>query len=127
MSERYKSRKFFNTSTVTTATAPTVQIGPVDISSYNRFALLYQNSSASPLATIAVQVADDPDTDNSPSNWVTIPTATLPQPSALAANTSVVTAPVDNAYNWLRVTMTSSATNVLSGTVSVTIMGKQVL
>ena len=120
MGAGYRNIKKFSVGGAPTA-SNAVLIETVDISNFDRFALIYKNSASNvAFADLVVEVSSDPTTAASDSfegqNWVQIPTATLPQPSALGANSSVITAPIDNAYRYLRVlgrTSISSAQQVL--------------
>ena len=102
-------------------------IGPVDIGHYQSFSILYQNSATnSAFLDLQVEAAADPNPGVSGSdvapNWVQIPTATLPQPSALGATASVLTGPVNpNCYRWIRVVgrvTVSSTQNILAITIT---------
>lgn len=119
----FKIRKLTNSAPITTATAAAVAGMKVDISHIDRFSLHYANSAAAALTNLTVQASPTGETASSPSTWIQVPTASLPQPSALGANSSVLTPPMDNAYKWLRITAATASTAVLSGTISVTIQG----
>ena len=95
-----------------TGGAPTasngVLINTIDIRDLDRFVVYFKNSASNVnFADLKIETAADPTTANTASfegqNWVQIPTATLPQPSALAQMTTVVTGPINNAYSFIRV------------------------
>lgn len=118
---QYIHRKYINADILTTGTAARA-LGPVDVSGFDRFCLLYQNSGTAALSNLIVRAAVDPDATNSPTNWVQIPTATLVQPSALGANSSVLTEPINNSYRFIEINAQSTATTT-ADTLSITIAG----
>lgn len=111
---------------VSTTGAPhQLLIGPIDVGHYNSFSILYRNSATS-VGFIDLQVQAAPVSDNSQASdisdhWVQVPTATLPQPSALGSASSVLTGPVNNAYKFIRVigsVNASTTQNILSITIT---------
>lgn len=108
MSSRLIVGRHYTDDTVASVTSASNQvlIGPIDVGHYESFSFLYQNS-ASTVAFLDLKVEASPTADASQAGiaeeWVQIPTATLAQPSALAATASVLTGPVDNAYKYIRV------------------------
>lgn len=119
----YYSRKYIGEATVTAGTP--VIIGPIDVSHLRNFALMYQNNNtAIGFLDLQVQAAFDSSgtaADLAP-NWAQIPTATLPQPSALGATAVVITPSIDNAYKWIRLVGRTSSTAV-QGKLVVTVAG----
>jgi len=101
------------------------------ISGYEKLAVMYQNESTAISVGLAIQVAhsaSDPlvvsQSDGAP-NWVTLPTATLAQPSALGPSATVVTGPIDNCYKYLRVVATSATAILSASNIRVTVMGRK--
>lgn len=89
-----------------------IVIPTVDISNFDRFSILFQNSGTTIIVrNVIVQAAYDPTPSQSDvaDNFVQIPTATLPQPCAIGALSQVLIAPVTNAYKYLRVLASTDA------------------
>ena len=111
-----------NLATTLASASNVVVVGQYPIDKWERFALTYRNvAGAINFLDLQVQVAGEVSSQGSPVTWVQIPTATLPQPSALGAGSAVITAPIDNAYKWMRVygrvTDVASAVSVLNLTI----------
>lgn len=128
---RFHKHLHINQGTIATATT-TVLAGPIDISTFETFSLLFQNQNTSVgILNLDVQVAFDAsanvNSDSAP-NFVSIPTSSLPLPSATAiggtalpTSSSYMTSAITNAWHWLRVLGGASAAG--AGTFRVTVGG----
>lgn len=99
------SGRHYNRFGMTTANNGVV-IGPIDISRFSKYSVVYQNNNtAITFLNMLVEVAMDASGSEADQalNWGLVNTATLPQPSALGATAAVFTTSVDNCFNWLRV------------------------
>lgn len=126
MSFRFESEIYYSTVATTTSTN-SVLIGPVCVRNLEGFSIIYQNNhTAIAFLDLQVQACHDPSgtAANVPPNWVQIPTATLPQPSALGATASVLTARINNGWDFIRVVGITSAT-ASAGTLRISVGGFQ--
>jgi hypothetical protein len=127
MSRRFQTEKFWNHVQIPTSTA-TVITPNIDISNYESFSLLYQNSHTG-IGFIHMQLQGAYDSsataaDQAP-NWFNIPSTTIAQPSALGATANAWTTQVSpNTLKWLRVIGAMSATAAI-GVFKVTVAGSQ--
>lgn len=91
--------------TVAGNSTTTVVLTPnIDVSKFEKFCLGFQNNNAFAFLDLQVQGALDSSgtAANTAPNFIQIDTATLLQPSALAATATVYTVPVDNCFKWIR-------------------------
>jgi len=110
-------------STVLNTASGTVVIGPVDISEYDKFSLLYKNLGSTALLDMNVDLAIAPMGTANSLIFVSANTAVIPVPSALGDSGSFLTSAVNNAWNWLRIRAHTSATAATNGTIIVAIGG----
>ena len=107
------------------STASTNLIAQFDVSSYETFALQFQNNYTAVAAQgIVVQASYDPSANigaTAAPGWVTLTTASVPFPSSILASAGALTSAIANAYHWIRVLGGVSAT--ASGDVRVRIGG----
>lgn len=103
----YKSLIVYSKANANATAANVIMTDTIDISNFDKFSLCYKNSStAAAFIDLQVQVATNPaaSASDTADNWVQVPTATLPQPSALGALATVLTGPIENTYNRMRIT-----------------------
>lgn len=103
---RYKKLVLNSNPNANASASTPIMIPSFDIRGFQNFSVTYQNSGTSTaFLDLQVQVANNPTTSQSDTSdhWVQLPTATLPQPSALAALAIVTTAPINNGWGWARV------------------------
>lgn len=120
-------KKYRYLSTASTATSTYTCIGPIDVSEFDKFCLVYEhnNSAGVSIVHMSVDASVDPSTVSAGTgtapSWFAVNTATIPVPSALGNTAIVGTSAVDNAYRFLRVNMRTSSTavgNLLAVTVA---------
>lgn len=86
----------------------------VDISNFEKFAAHVQcKGAAAGVIHVQMDVANDPTSGTTPSNWIAINTAAYPYPSTIA--TAAIGAMgsqsfFENMYRWMKVTLTTCAT-----------------
>ena len=122
---RFKSFKKYNDVALTTAAGPPVIVTPVDISSFERFNITYQNyNTAIAFLDMVVQVSQftDASAADTPLEWANLPTTTLSVPSALGPTAVTVTGLLNNAWHYVRVLGRTSQT-AATGRFSITIGG----
>jgi len=97
MGATFSIRKEINQVAIPSATG-TVIVGPVDVSNYDKFSVMYENlNTAITFLGMTVQASFDG------SSWANLSTATLEVPSTLSATSIALSSRVDNSWKWLRV------------------------
>ena len=117
MGIRWNEHQYFTQGAQGITAASQILLGPIDVSSFERFSLLMQNNhSAIGVSSIVVQAALKETSANigltGAPNWVALPTASVPYPDTLAASASRLTSGVENCHHWIRVLGAHSATAV---------------
>lgn len=122
MSFAHVSRVHTSTGAITTASLA-ILIPSINVQEYDRFAVLYRNLASEAFTNLVVEGSlDGAESATSAPTWVQIPTASLPQPSALGLSAAVLTSALENPYKYIRVLGQASST-AAGGALTLTIGG----
>lgn len=126
MAIRFTERSLTVSGVATTAST-NILAGPLDISSYDKFAVFVHNlESAVDLHFLQMQVsyftASNVGATAAP-NWFSLDTAVAGLPSSIAGSAGDMTTPIANAYRYMRIIGGVSQTGGTSVNVGITIGG----